>query len=202
MNLRPNPTDSLGLVKIPRARDCIGEECPIAARRGHCFTDWHHLYYPFGKFVTNGLLVKAFHDDRHNTVAMARCRHNSVLKTAQHTRYDFSLIPPLDVMVTFLDESAVLRDLGVTVKNMARIVKTLTAEDMRTKTNKPEQSMHWLLYFQDVFQDLRIKMEQFEVVPGAVVENVLYLQQANIDVVNAAGHTGLAGVKIDLLQAA
>ncbi|NBU33242.1 hypothetical protein EB118_10995 [bacterium] len=202
MKLRPARTYKSGLVRLPITRDCVGEQCPIAKNQGRCFTDWHHLYHPFGKFASSGLLVKTFHDDRHNLIPMARCRHNSVLSSAEHSKYDFALIPPVDVMVTFLDESAVLSDLGITVKNMARIVRTLTTEDAREKAKKPERSMHWLMYFQDSLQCLQQKMTQFEIVPVPVVENAIHSQQANIAIVNAAGFSGLHDVNIELLQSA
>lgn len=202
MRERPAPTDNLGLVKLPYTRNCVGEKCPEVQKKGHCFTDWHHLYHPYSTFTNTGSLIKAFHDDRHNVIPMARCRHNSVLKIAQHSMFDFVLIPPAEVMATFLDESAVLADLGVTVRNMARIVRTLATENAREKARQPERSLHWLMLFQEKLHGLQQQAASFEVVPNVIVENAVYQQQANIAFVNAVGITGLHDMQIDLLQTA
>lgn len=199
MKEQPAPTDNLGLVKLPRMRDCVGQECPVALKKGRCFTDWHHLYHPFGKFATSGALIKSFHDDRHNLVPMARCRHNSTLKNAQHNKYGYALIPPVDVMATFLDESAILADLGVTVKNMARIVRSLTAQNNRDRAKNPERSLDWLMLFQDKLHGLQSQAANFEVVPGLVVEQAYSYQRSNVDIVNAAGFSGLNDVSLQLV---
>jgi len=191
MSYKPAPTDMNGLVKPPRMRDCVGESCPIAAKRGACFTDWHHLYWPFDKFVTTSPLVKEFHDDRHNLLPIARCRHNSERSTSYHSRYDYAAIPPSDTMQTFLDESSVLYDLGITVKNMARIVRSLTTTNIREKAYNPSRSLDWFLTYEDRLHGINKQIKRFEIVPSVVVTEVLQRQEPSLQAVELAGFGAL-----------
>jgi len=187
MSFKPVPVDSRGLARVPRERDCVGEQCPIAQKRGQCFIDWHHLYWPFEKFTSQSDRLKEFHDDRHNIVPMARCRHNSSLAISQHKKYDFALIPPIDTIDTFLDESKTLFQLGVTVKNMARIVRSLMTQNEKEKARCPERSIDWLHIFASDYYDLQKKVTNFDIVPAEVVLNAMNAHQHSIETVQESG---------------
>ena len=187
MSFRPAPTDINGLVRPPQLLDCIGEKCPIVQKKGYCFTDEHHLYWPNEKFMTSGSLVREFCLDRHNRIAMARCRHNSEISRAMHTKYDGAYIPPEDVMVTFLDESELLFDLGVTVKNMARIVRSLLTENSKEKASYPERSINWLQKYNEDLTHLSKRANNFDFIPSFILNKTLTVQNAQLEEVRASG---------------
>lgn len=176
MSERPVPTYENGLAKLPKKRNCIGWRCPVAKQRGACFVDKHHVYFPYVLFDETSALTRAFHLDPHNIINMARCRHYSSYKKSEHRRHDFALIPPDDVMVTFLDESAILLDLGISVRNMAVLVTKLLQEKPYQQP-KRQDVLEWLQRFEDRYVENRSRLQTFEVMPAEIVTGALEQQE-------------------------
>lgn len=193
MPYRPAPRDkNTGLVVPPRLLDCIGETCPVALRQGHCFKDDHHLYWPYGLFMKdNAPLLREFRQDRHNIKSMARCRHNSAFRRSEHRKYDGALIPPEDIITTFLDESAILADLGVTATKMAGIVRMLV--NLQATENKPDpaQALENLQQYSETFIAKIRVVSSFEVLSALEVQQDLDLCRSSISTISTAGYGNL-----------
>jgi hypothetical protein len=79
------------------------------------FTDRHHLYFPRVSFREHSKLAFEFREHHTNSVWLPRFQHDKL-----HLRYDplvrkypDYLVPPEDVMATFMDEVGLLDELGV-----------------------------------------------------------------------------------------
>lgn len=104
--------NSLGLAIPPQRLECLGEECPVAAKIGSCFVDEHHLYFPFAKFARNKL-SREFRGHPFNRIRLPRCQHNSKWRWSVHKSKDETPMPSETVMHQFLGEAALLQQLGV-----------------------------------------------------------------------------------------
>lgn len=125
MALRYARTDALGLVVAPPKLDCMGADCPVAERRGYCYTDEHHLYFSPEVFARHAL-TQAFRANRFNKIRIPRCRHDQY-----HNQIDRVHVPELEVVEAFLDEAAVLAQLGVVTETVLRIERQLTSDDVQ-----------------------------------------------------------------------
>lgn len=107
-----------GLIIPPTA--ATSEKRLVSAREnGLAFTSWHHIYWPKRVFQAAGQLACQFRSSPFNVIALPRFQHNEY-----HARYDESvvrrypgeIIPPEDVMATFLDEADLLIGLDVSMR--------------------------------------------------------------------------------------
>ncbi len=118
MGLLPAEIDKNGLALPPTSTDCLGEDCSITNKGGQCYSDRHHLYFYKSRYIAKGhqSLSYQLRQDPFNIIWIARCRHDQL-----HNTQDGPYIPGDDVMERFLDESALLRDLGVSAIRLASL---------------------------------------------------------------------------------
>lgn len=164
MAIRYAETYDSGLVVPPPSLDCIGEDCPVAAVVGHCFTDPHHFYFPKAKYLADPLYGALFNASV-NQRLMPRCRHNSRSPEAVHSRIDDVPLPPRDVVVYFLKEMKVLERLHVVVNSLRQIEEALTTPEAKRRADRPKRSQ---AYYDEYREERVVLLQQaakFEVVP-------------------------------------
>lgn len=169
MSRRPVPVyETTGLPVPPRKRDCIGEVCPVAAKRGSCFTDEHHLFFSEKLYENSGGIYLELFKDVHARVRMARCRHNSSYAQAWHSMYDYTPFPKKDMAGRFVEESAILQQLGVHVDNMASIIDRLTTDNPKRAIVNVPSAIEWLEIHNEEFNLLVPKLDEIEVMPNRI----------------------------------
>ena len=192
MPFRPAPANNKGLVLPPRALDCIGERCPVAKNEGRCFKDDHHLYWPYSQYYKDAVpLIRRFRSDRHNIKTMARCRHNSAFKKAQHSRYDGALMPPLDAILTHIDESDILAKQGVTATKMAGIVSKLMQLKESERAATTNESLDELHRHGEAYSENALLIVSFEILTPDDIRRDLQKMAGPLDEVVAAGFGSL-----------
>lgn len=120
--------NSLGLAIPPQRLDCLGEECPVAEKLGHCFVDGHHLYFRRTKF-SNSELRSNFRKHPFNQIRLSRCQHSSAWPGAIHSKFDETPIPRDDIMQRFLEEAELLQQLGVMSIKSDGLLQSIFNED-------------------------------------------------------------------------
>lgn len=169
MSRRPVPVyETTGLPVPPRKRDCVGESCPVAFTRGSCFTDEHHLFFSEKMYTNKGGVYLELFKDVHARIRMARCRHNSGYAQAWHSMYDYTPFPKKEVAGRFVEESAILQQLGVHVDNMASIIDRLTTDNPKRAIINVPSAIEWLEIHNEEFNSLVPRLDEIEVMPGRI----------------------------------
>lgn len=172
---RPAPTYEGGLAIPPRKIDCIQNEgfnCPIAEKIGNCFTDWHHLYFEKEVYLADDGIYRELYKDENSKVRMARCRHNSSSPKAWHSQYGGVEFPEEDYAIGYLDESAILHQLGIKVRDMSQLATKLISEDPRKRITPGEDPQEYIDRFRMVkseYKELWPKVKTIEVMPRTIV---------------------------------
>ncbi len=115
------PLYTNGLAIPPVLINCYGEDCPVAASEGSCYSDKHHLYHSLRAYLGHpDPVYTSLRNDPINIITMAKCRHID-----EHNRYKFTPFPKKDIAVRLLDESSLLAGLGVSCKWLADALQTI-----------------------------------------------------------------------------
>ncbi len=151
-----------GLASPPPKLDCLPEpEHHRLMSDRNCFVDEHHLYFPRIKFDGHqDELVREFARHPFNRVSMPRCQH-----IGMHQRYNGAAIPPREVMASFLDEAAILTQLGVTVKALVDIEIALLTDDPKKAARNPDRYLERYDEFSAIRDCLALRARSTEIVP-------------------------------------
>lgn|GEM_PF-6693273 len=89
--------------------------------------DRHHIYFPRVVFKEAGSLPFDFREHRFNSIWLPRFQHDRLHKRYSPLVYKYPdyMMPPGDVMATFLDEAHLLDELDVCVKAVDMIDEAL-----------------------------------------------------------------------------
>lgn len=162
---KPVRVNQHGLVVKPTRIDCVGEECPVAAYRGACFIDQHHLYFPARlRKITPLILEFALCPD--NLMNMARCAHDRY-----HNKHRRARFPNEDVMVAFVGESNLRQDYFGLLKSID--VKMAAIEHEKIQKSSRLQVQDELLELWCRHQDMMkeaVTLEFLELKPEPIPE--------------------------------
>lgn len=179
MRMRPGPTYlETGLAIPPRKRDCIGEECPVAAQIGRCFVDTHHLSANERFQRSLGYPYTALRDDPYATITMARCRHNSSYPNAWHSLYDYTEPAKLGAVYRFLEESRILRRLDLVVADLGKDIEKFFAADPRVRyamhAGGYETTLDRIVFNTQILDGcMERAVTEIEVIPSSIVGRVI-----------------------------
>lgn len=169
VKLPPLINETTGLAYPPAPLDCL-EECRFASKQA-CFVDRHRLYFSRAIYEANGpnSPENKLRSDPFNIVPLPRCQHEKF-----HKNYDGPEIPDPEVIDAFLQESDLLRKLGVTAINLA----CLELEVDPTKF-RPLKLMHIARHrrsferrhnnLTETIEELKPRLEVVEIIPVQVI---------------------------------
>ncbi len=132
----------------------------------------HHLYWPRNFYLDTSDLAFRFREHRFNSVWMTIGKHQQY-----HKEYDGVPVPPDDVMRAFLDEAAVLDELGVCMHAVQMMDVNIYRGRVRKMDKVMEHRQERLATIEAVFE----LETEFRVVPAEFAQAVLHGAEVFLD---------------------
>lgn len=161
-----------GLVLPPQADDEAIIEYLKPADIHSLGVNRHHLYWPRGFYLRAGDLAFAFREHRFNSVWMTVANHRQY-----HEEFDGVPVPPNDVMRAFLDEAAILDELGVCMHAVQMMDENIYRGRVRKLDKVMEHRQERLATIEAVFT----LEPEFRVVPAEFAQAVLHGAEVFLD---------------------
>lgn len=171
-SLRVPETNDYGLVLPPQADDEAIIEYLKPANIHSLGVNRHHLYWPRGYYLRTSELAFRFREHRFNSVWMTIGSHHQY-----HELFDAVPVPPDDVMQAFLDEAAILDELGVCMHAVQMMDKGIYEGRVR-KIDKVQQHRRERLATIEAVFDLE---DEFRVIPVEFAQAMLHGAEVFLD---------------------